>query len=204
MSPFRAMVKQTRIDLSANPTNGVINGLLGPVSTTITVNGHVWTADATGLFHTDTDLAAEWKGYYQKMLSGHAGDLTPIQRLEGNAEAVFENTSLRTLSAVDQERDREDVQRELDAMAGAMQSDQANYGIDPTNTLTEQTYLTLEKTLQSNATLLELAMQGHGLNNPPSSRYAGYTNDFQNNVDNCTLYVGGGLNDGRNGAYRLL
>ncbi len=198
VSPFRAMVKQTRIDLSANPTNGVINGLLGPVSTTITVNGHVWTADATGLFHTNTDLAAEWKGYYQTMLNGHAGDLTPIQRLEGNAEAVFENTSLSTLSTADQERDREDVQRELDAMAAAMQIDQAKYGIDPTTTLTAQTYLTLEKTLQSNATLLELAMQGHGLNNPPSSRYEGYTNDFQNNVDTCTLYVGGGLNNGRN------
>ncbi len=30
-------------------------------------------------------------------------------------------------------------------------------------------------------------MQGHGLNNPPSSKYNGYTNDFQNNVDGSTF-----------------
>ena len=79
-----------------------------------------------------------------------------------------------------------------------MQADQVQYGIDPTTALTTKTYLTLEKTLQSDATLLELAMQGHGLNNPPAARYQGYTNDFQNNVDGCTRYVGGGLNNGRN------
>jgi hypothetical protein len=198
VSPFQSLVEQTRIDLAADPTGSTINGLLGAVSTTITVNGHVWTADASGLFHTNTDLAAEWKGYYRTMLGGHAGDLTPIERLEGNAEAVFEYTRLRTLSAAEQKRDREDVQRSLDAMAGAMQADQVQYGIDPTKALTTKTYLTLEKTLQSDATLLELAMQGHGLNNPPAARYQGYTNDLQNNVDGCTRYVGGGLNNGRN------
>ena len=41
-------------------------------------------------------------------------------------------------------------------------------------------------------------MQGHGLNDPPAPRYRGYTNDFQNNADSTTLYIGGGLNNDRN------
>lgn len=199
VSPFQQLVAGSAIDLSAAPSGGVINGLLGPVSTTISgITPHTWVADADGRFHTTADLAAEWKGYYQQMLAGQAGSLTPIQRLEGNAEAVFENTGLSKLSAAEQAQDREDAQLEFDAMAAAITINQAKYGTDPTAPLTQATYLQLEKTLQSDATLLEMGMQGHGLNDPPSARYDGYTNDFQNNVDGRTRYIGGGLNNGKN------
>lgn len=197
VSPFQQLVSATQIDLTAGPSNGFIQGLLGPVSTTVTITPHVWTADANGLFHT-SNLAAEWQGYYQKMVSGHAGDLTAIQRLEGNAEAVFESTGIAALSPDVQQQYREDAQREFDAIAVAMQIDQAKYGIDPSTPLTPTTYWRLERTIQSDATLLELSWQGHGLNNPPSSRYNGYTNDFQNGVDGSTRYIGGGLNNGKN------
>ena len=63
---------------------------------------------------------------------------------------------------------------------------------------TSQTYLQLEQTIQSDPTLEELGIQGHGLNNPPAARYFGYTNDFQNNVDTTTKYIGGGLNNNQN------
>ena len=167
---------------------------------TISVNGHVWTADAEGLYKLDpaqTNLAAEWKGIYQQMLSGNTAGLTPVQRLEGNAEAVFENTGLIDLSPQLLERDREDAQREFDAIAGAMQLDAnpAGLNIDPNTPLTEHNYLMLENTLQNDPNLYELGLQGHGLNDPPASRYDGYTNDFQNNVDNTTLFIGGGLNN---------
>ena len=199
VTPFQQLVASSAINLCAAPANGVIQGLLGPVSTTISgITPHTWTADANGQFHTTTDLSAEWKGYYQAMLDGQEGTLTPIQRLEGNAEAVFENTALNSLSPTVQEQYREDAQREFDAIAAAMQIDQTTLNINPSAPLTPQTYLALEKTIQSNATLLELAWQGHGLNNPPSTRYAGYTNDYQNNVDTCTRYIGGGLNSGQN------
>ena len=45
--------------------------------------------------------------------------------------------------------------------------------------------------------LLELAVQGHGLNSPQSARYNGFTNDFQTNVDTTTLYIGGGVNNNK-------
>jgi hypothetical protein len=166
------------------------------IPTTISgITPHTWVADSKGLYHTATDLAAEWQGLYDQMLHGQGGALSAIQRLEGNAEAVFENTGLAKLSATQQAVDREDVQREFDAMAGAMTIDQSTYHIDPKAAFTETSYLRLEQTLQGNPILQELGIQGHGLNNPPSARYEGYTNDFQNNVDNKTLYVGGGLNN---------
>lgn len=199
VSPFVATVTASAIDLTAGPSNGVINGLLGPVSTTIAVGltPHAWTADANGLFHT-TDLSQEWIGYRQTMLAGKAGTLNAIQRLEGNAEAVFENTAIKNASADVQQQYREDAQREFDAIAAAMTLNQTKFGTDPATPLTALTYLQLERTLQSDATLLELAWQGHGLNNPRNARYNGYTNDFQNNVDGCTRYIGGGLNNGKN------
>jgi len=164
-----------------------------PIPATLTP--HAWTPDSTGLYHTTTNLAAEWQGYYQQMLSGQVAKLTPVQRLAGNAEAVFENTGLENLNPAQQAVDRQDAQREFDAIAAAMRINQQTLGIDPTKPFTETTYLDLEKTLQNNPVLLELAVQGHGLNDPPSSRYYGYTNDFQNNVDNTTLFIGGGLNN---------
>jgi len=115
--------------------------------------------------------------------------------MEGNAEAVFEATGLSKLSAAQQQVDREDVQRELDAIWAAMQIDQSTLGISDTAAFTAQSYLDLEHTLQSNAALEELAIQGHGLNSPPSARYNGYTNDMQNNVDQTTRYIGGGVDN---------
>jgi hypothetical protein len=153
----------------------------------------VWTPDASGLSHTTTDLAAEWRGYRSQVLNGKGSSLTPVQRLEGNADAAFENTGLAALGAAQQAVDREDAQRELDALAAAMKLNSPS--IDPTAPLTEESYLALEQTLQNNPTVLELSVQGHGLNKPPAARYRGYTNDFQNRVDNKTLYIGGGLNN---------
>ena len=158
------------------------------------VTPHVWTADANGLFHTTTDLATEWQGLYTEMVDGLASTLSPIQRLEGNAEAVFENTGLSKLSATVQERDREDVQREIDAIAGAM----TEAGISGATPLTTQNYLAIGRAMQSDPVLEELAMQGHGLNGPSVPKYDGYTNDFQNNVDGTTLYIGGGLDNNQN------
>ena len=61
--------------------------------------------------------------------------------------------------------------------------------------LTQSQYLLVAQTIQANPSLEELAIQGHGLNTPPAPRYFGYTNDFQNNVDTKTLFIGGGLNN---------
>ena len=172
---------------------GMITTLWGAtISATITLNGHTWTADANGTFQTATNLATEWQGYYQTMLAGNGASLNAIQHLEGNAEAVFENTGLSKLSAAQQQTDRSDAQREFDAIYGALQAS----GIGLKTQLTTQSYLLLEKTLQNTPTLDELAVQGHGLNTPPSVRYRGYTNDFQNNVDPHTLFTGPGLNSG--------
>ena len=160
----------------------------------IATTPHTWTADQNGLFHTATDLKAEWQGYYDQMVSGNAATLTFVQRLEGNAQAVFLNTKLNTLNAVTQNRDREDIQREYDAVSGAM----TTLGLNGMNPLTASDYLSIERTLQSSPVLQELAMQGHGLNRPSEPKYNGYTNDFQNNVDTATLYVGGGLDNNQN------
>jgi len=170
-----------------------LTGFLVP--TTIVENGHIWTANASGLYTTTADLAAEWKSAYQAMLAGKGATLTAAQFLEGNAEAVFENTGLVKVGATDATQlgyDRMDVQREIDAVVGALQS----AGLDPNQQLTTAGWLRMEHALQDNATLAELAVQGHGLNNPTSSTYDGYTNDFQHNVDNKTLYVGAGNDSG--------
>lgn len=164
------------------------------VSGTVTITPHVWTANAAGLYVTTANLEIEWRTYAQTMAAGHADTLTAIQRLEGNAEVVFENTGMINLSEATISRDRMDAQREYDAMAAAMKIDQAIFGIDPSKPLTGNGYIQLERTMNDNAQLAELGVQGHGLNNPPSALYRGYTNDFQNNVDNATLFIGGGLN----------
>lgn len=62
------------------------------ISSTLSNTPHTWTAGAGGLFQTATGLKAEWQGFYDQMLAGHASTLSFAQRPEGNAEAVFENT----------------------------------------------------------------------------------------------------------------
>ena len=171
----------------------VISGTLDLASN---LTPHTWVADANGLYQTTTDLAAEWKADYAVMLAGNGATLSAEQRLEGNAEAVFENTNLSKLSAAQQELYREDAQREFDAIGAAMRIDQQTLGIDPTSAFTATGYLQLEHTIQGNEALEELALQGHGLNAPPAAKYDGFTNDFQNTVDNRTLYVGGGVDNG--------
>ena len=148
-------------------------------------------ANADHLYQTNADLAAEWMKYYKIMLAGHASTLNDIQRLEGNADAFFLNTSLDKLTAAEQKRDREDVQREYDAIYAAMKL----AGVNDRKALTAQDYLLIDQTIRDSPALLELAMQGHGLNNSGLSRYNGYTNDFQNNVDSATMFVGGGVED---------
>lgn len=152
-------------------------------------NGHLWTADANGLYHTTANLKAEWGKAYDLLQAGKASELTPIQHLEANAEAVFRNTNIMNMKASDQARYREDAQREFDAIADAMKANAA-LGYDPNQPFTQKSYLALERSIQSNAFWEELALQGHGLNNAPVTKYAGYTNDFQNRVDNKTLYIG--------------
>jgi hypothetical protein len=157
----------------------------------ISITPHVWTPDpTTGLYHTATNLLNEWQADYQAAL--HGASLTPEQHAEANAWEVFQATSLRTYPEAQQEAFAEDFQREADAIYAAMQQ---TPGVDPSQHLTETTYLAVENTLQNDPTLLELAVQGHGLNDPPATRYYGYTNDFQNNTDNSTYYVGGGLDN---------
>ena len=126
---------------------------------TISVNGHVWTAMRKGLYKLDpaqTNLAAEWKGIYQQILSGNTAGLTPVQRLEGNAEAVFENTGMVNLSPQLLERDRQDAQREFDAIAGAVQLDASPSGLNmiPNTPPTEHSYLMVENTLQNDPELV--------------------------------------------------
>lgn len=163
---------------------------------TITTTAHRWTADANGLFHTTADLATEWANDYSMMLAGHANVLTPLQRLEGNAEAVLENTKAIRLPTARLGALREDLQREYDAIDAAMRIDQAKYGIDPGREFNSYTYLKMEDTLQSSESLQELGYQGHGTNTPIAPRYSGFTTDFQNKIDNTTYYVGGGLDNG--------
>ncbi len=163
---------------------------------TITTTAHRWTADASGLFHTTADLATEWATDYSAMLAGHANLLTPLQRLEGNAEAVLENTKAINLPTAKLGALREDLQREYDAIDAAMRIDQAKYGIDPGREFNSYTYLKMEDTLQSSESLQELGYQGHGTNTPIAPRYSGFTTDFQNKTDNTTYYVGGGLDNG--------
>jgi hypothetical protein len=174
---------------------GSFTTILGTTAAgSVTTNGHTWVADpTTHLYTTTADLAAEWKADYATMKAGSGASLNDIQRLEGNAEAVFENTGLKNLTAGQLLTDRQDVQRQFDAMYAAM----VGAGVDLTGPLTQPQYLATANILQGNATLEELGMQGHGLNNSGITRYAGYTTDFQNTVDGQTLYIGGGLNNGR-------
>ena len=60
---YTTLVESSAINLSAAPSNGQIQSLLGPVTTTIAAQGtpggltiHAWTADASGLFQTTTNL----------------------------------------------------------------------------------------------------------------------------------------------------
>ena len=150
----------------------MFGGSIAPtISTDLTA--HAWVADATGLFHTATDLKAEWIDLHTRLLNGDT-TLTAVQHAEANAQTVFENTKLNDLSASMQVRDREDVQREFDAVGAAI----TLLGYSQTAPLTTQQYLAVERALQSHATLQELAVQGHGLNTPPQTKYYGYTQDF--------------------------
>jgi hypothetical protein len=79
------------------------------------ITAHSWTDNAQGLFNTATNLAAEWIGYYQQMIEGHSASLTPTQRLEAQAEAMFKFTGLGKRGAAQQKAVREDVQRETAA-----------------------------------------------------------------------------------------
>ena len=145
------------------------------------LTAHSWTADANGLFHT-TDLSAEWKADEATMLAGHADTLTPLQRMEGNAEAVIDNTAAATrFNATQLQALCEDAQREFDAIDAAQRINQVQYGIDPALEWNSYTYLKMEETLQGNEQLKELGYQGHGVNGPP--RYNGFTTDFQNKTD---------------------
>ncbi len=182
----------------ANPTTvTTLDGSTIPATITgITPN--TWTADATGLFTTTTDLRAVWVGAYSAMLAGNADQLTPLQRLEGNAEAVLENTAAAKMSIALQAGFRQDAQREFDAVAAALQIDKTTYGIDPSAEFNADTYLLMEQTLQQNEQLEMLALEGHGLNKPPTPTYDGFTTDYQNKTDGKTFYVGGGTDNGEN------
>jgi hypothetical protein len=161
----------------------------------ITVNGHTWVADpTTHLYQTTTDLAAEWQTCYLAMQNGQGASLNDIQRLEGNAQAVFDNTALSKLSTSQLSTDRQDTQRELDAIFASMVG--SNVSLNAPMTKTQ--YLSVENSLQSNDSLSELAMQGHGLDGTGLARYAGYSKDFQNNGDKTILFIGGGLNNNTN------
>ena len=177
----------------AVPLAGVtaLDGTILPETIT-GLTAHAWTADATGLYTTLSDLATEWKSNYALMLAGKAGYLTALQRMEGNSEAVLENTNAAKLSVSSQAAFRMDAQREFDAIDAAMRIDQTTYGIDPSVDFTTYSYLKMSETLQGNETLKELGYQGHGLNTPPATKYDGFTTDFQNRVDGTTFYVGGG------------
>ena len=166
------------------------------ISGTITVTLHGWTADATGTFHTSADLAAEWGRYFTAMQAGHGDQLTAVQRLEGNSEAVLRFTAGARMTVARQASFRETLQREYDAIDAAMRTNATRYGIDASREFNTYTYLKMEETLQGDETLKELATQGHGVNAPPSVRYSGFTNDFQNKVDGKTFYVGGGPGSG--------
>ena len=112
------------------------------ISATITgITVHDWTADANGLFTTTANLQSEWTTAYATMLAGNGNTLTPLQRLEGNAEAVLENTAEAKQSAASQYLFRQDAQREFDAIWGAIQIDQTTYGINPNAEFNTYTYL---------------------------------------------------------------
>jgi hypothetical protein len=170
------------------------------ISGTITgITAHTWVDNAEGLFNTSTNLSAEWTSYYQTMIEGQGASLTPTDRLEAQAEALFTITGLNTsLSSTALNADMQDVQREIDVIGAAQQIAQTTLGINPNTPLTAQTYYDLVQIIQANPQLEELGVQGHGLNDPPLPRYDGYTNDLQNNsaIDRSMLYVGPGADRG--------
>ena len=95
------------------------------ISGTITgITAHTWIDDAQGLFHTTADLQTEWADYYAQMIGGHGASLTPTERLEGQAQAVFLFTGLNNLSAPLQAQVRQDVQREIDVIGAGLAIDQ--------------------------------------------------------------------------------
>src|SRR5271157_2798991 len=177
----------------------VLSVILNPAvipTAKISNTAHVWTPDPiqpTGLYHTSTNLLIEAQGFYGQMVAGTGASLTAGQRAEGNMNEIFQATTLHNYPVAQQEQFFEDFQREDDAIQLAMTETR---GVNPNQPLTETTYLAVQQTLENNPTLLELAVQGHGLNDPPARRYYGYTNDFQNNTDNSTYYVGPGLDTG--------
>lgn len=174
---------------------GFVNFEGASVSGTITgITAHTWIDDASGLYHTTADLNAEWTGYYQQLIEGHGSSLTPEQHAEAQAQAVFLNTGLGKLPMPQQTVIRQDVQREMDAIAAAEHISALQNGTNPNAPFTELSYFQLTQTLQANPQLEELAVQGHGLNAPPLPRYSGYTNDAQHNTDNTTKYIGPGSN----------
>ena len=155
------------------------------IATTIVGNGHTWTAGPNGQFQTTSNLEMEWRTDYQTMLAGNGASLTATQRMEGNAEAVFENTQINNMwqDAAREAAYRADVQREIDAISGAMKINQASYGTDPNAPLTEASYLQLGTTLRGNVALEELALQGHGVQASPSVTYRGSYGDFMAGAD---------------------
>jgi hypothetical protein len=182
------------LPVAISPATSVIGASLPATISGITAHG--WTADATGLYHTNANILAEWQSDYAAMRAGHGAALSAVQRLEGNAYAVFENTNAAHLSAPRQAAFLQDAQRQFDAIDAAMKIDTRTLGIDFSQPLTQQSVLSLEHTIQGNDALLELGMQGHGLNDAPAAKYAGFTESFQTSTDNTTYYVGGGLDSG--------
>lgn len=183
-----------KLPITVSPTNSfrTIYGTIAAGS--VTINGHTWFADPkTHLYTTTADLAEEWQTYYSEMQAGRGAELNDVQRLAGNAQAVFENTDLKFQPEAQLSVARQDVQKVLDAVYAAM----IGAGVDPSSTLTEDQYLAIGAVLQNNPTLRELAVQGHGLNNAWIPRYAGFTRHFQNNVDRQTRFIGAGFNSGQ-------
>ena len=182
------------LPIVVSPTNSFKTIYGTTAAGSVTVNGHTWVADPkTHLYTTTADLAEEWQAYYSEMQAGRGAELNDVQRLAGNAQAVFENTDLKFQTPDQLSVDRQDVQKVLDAVYAAM----IGAGVDPSSTLTEDQYLAIGAVLQNNPTLRELAVQGHGLNNAWIPRYAGFTRHFQNNVDGQTRYIGPGFNSGQ-------
>ena len=172
------------------------------ISNTISgVTAHTWVADANGQYYTTANLEMEWRSAYQTMLAGHGDTLTPLQRLEGNAEAVFENTGISNASAAQEEYARETLQRTFNAVYAAMQIDQQTLGISSTAAFTQHSYLMLQETLQGpslqSETLEELALQGEGQVVPIAPQYRGYAYNVQGWFNSTTYYVGGGLDNGK-------
>ena len=185
--------------VAAPATGGTaLDGTALPAS--ITVNGHVWTVDANGLYVTG-NLELEWHTLYQELLTTGGAGMTPWQRLEANAEALFENTGAGYADQATIQRAREDVQRVIDAEAAAAAAAGVNISapLDVSEVL--QMESVLHGTSQFDETLGELALQGTGIMNNKSNggpvRYNGYDADFRWSMGNNQYYVGGGMDNGK-------